>query len=104
MRRINIMNAKKEILNHICDRDVTYITISIYDRPEDNYKRTIAGTLPEVLPKLDFTYNSDFGIQLLYGTIWYSDGSWSDREEYDGSEWWIHRIRPALPFYTGNLL
>jgi len=55
------------------------------------------GTLEEILPLLCFDYDSGFGSQNLYGTIWFADGSWATRGEYDGSEWWDHHTPPAFP-------
>ena len=54
------------------------------------------------LSALDFTYDNGFGCQELFGTIWYTDGTWSDRGEYDGSEWWIHRSTPQIPSDVGG--
>ena len=51
----------------------------------------------EFLMELNFEYDSGFGIQELSGTIWFDDGTWATRGEYDGSEWWIHHKRPAMP-------
>jgi hypothetical protein len=39
---------------------------------------------------LDFDYDSS---QELYGIIWYKDGTWSMRDEYDG---WVHYICPEI--------
>ena len=89
------MNAKEELLKHIKDREVKYIQINHEFDLDTNIK--IEGTLEEVLPRLDFDYNSGYGVQELYGTIWYNDGSWSDRGEYDGSEWWQYQKCPPLP-------
>jgi hypothetical protein len=89
------MNAKTELLDHIEDREVKYVRV-ILKHSYDN-KETIEGTLDEVLPKLDFDYDNGYGGQYMEGTIWYSDGTWSDRGEYDGSEWWEHRECPSLP-------
>ena len=33
-------------------------------------------------------YNSGFGGQELFGNVWFDDGTWLSREEYDGSEWY----------------
>jgi len=46
--------------------------------------------------QLDFQYNSGYGSQYLDGTIWYEDGTWSSRSEYDGSEWWVHNSCPSI--------
>jgi hypothetical protein len=51
----------------------------------------------EFLNKLDFDYYSGFGIQELFGELWFADGTWAVRGEYDGSEWWSHRSLPAIP-------
>ena len=90
------MNAKEELLNHIKGREVKYVQIEHeLDWGGTNIK--IEGTLEEVLPRLDFDYDSGYGCQELFGTIWYTDGSWSDRGEYDGSELWQYQKCPALP-------
>jgi len=96
------MNAKKEILNHIeriqnrKNNSVKFVSI-VFEKSWGN-EILIEGTLEEVLPKLDFDYNDGYGSQELLGTIWFSDGTWSEREEYDGSEWWEYRLGcPDLP-------
>lgn len=89
------MNAKKELLDHIGDRKVKYVQV-IREISYDD-KATIEGTLDEVLPRLDFDYDDGYGGQELEGTIWYANGTWSDRGEYYGSEWWEHCECPSLP-------
>lgn len=82
------MNVKEELLLHIQDRNITYISIHVD-------ARKIEGTLAEVLPLVeDIDYNAGYGIQHVVGHIWYTDGTWSGRAEYDGSECWVHRSRP----------
>ena len=49
------------------------------------------------LDSLNFEYDNGFGGQELYGKIWYVDGSWSERKEYDGSEWWETKFTPKIP-------
>jgi hypothetical protein len=49
------------------------------------------------LASLDFEYDAGFGGQMLYGTLWFTDGSWGSRGEYDGSEWWVLNIYPVIP-------
>lgn len=51
----------------------------------------------EFLSKLDFLYDSGYGGQELFGTIWFEDGTWSERGEYDGSEWWEYHQCPEIP-------
>lgn len=49
------------------------------------------------LSDLDFEYDNGYGLQQVYGTIWFEDGTWAERGEYDGSEWWVIRKLPAVP-------
>ena len=49
------------------------------------------------LSDIDMDYDSGYGSQQLFGTIWYKDGNWSTRGEYDGSEWWKYNSCPELP-------
>ncbi len=51
----------------------------------------------EFLSLLDFMYDDKYGSQNIYGTIWFEDGTWSTREQYDGSEWWEHHTLPSIP-------
>lgn len=96
------MNAKQELLKHIGDRGVKYVHIVlegcvvIGGKWGDN-PQTISGTLDEVLPGLDFDYDSGYGGQELFGHVWYTDGTWSERGEYDGSEWWEYKKCPEIP-------
>jgi len=48
---------------------------------------------------LDFTYNNGYGGQQLDGKIWFKDGTWADRGEYDGSEWWEYHKCPKVPIF-----
>lgn len=51
------------------------------------------------LESLDFEYNNGYGEQELYGTIWFEDGTWANRWEYDGSEGWVLASLPEIPLY-----
>ena len=53
----------------------------------------------QFLAKLNFGYDSGYGSQNLDGIIWFRDGSWATRGEYDGSEWWDYHKRPDVPTY-----
>lgn len=46
---------------------------------------------------LDFEYHDGYGGQELFGIVWFNDGSWLERGEYDGSEWWAYRTTPLIP-------
>ena len=49
------------------------------------------------LKSLNFDYDSGYGGQELFGTVWLQDGTWCTRGEYDGSEWWEHNQLPEIP-------
>ena len=87
------MNAKKELLEHIEERKVELVKIAI-SRGYGNEPLRIEGTIEDVLPKLDFEYDEGYGGQRLFGYIWYADGTWSERGEYDGAEWWKYKYCP----------
>jgi hypothetical protein len=48
------------------------------------------------LNQLDFEYDDGYGGQELFGAIWFEDGSWAGRGEYDGSEWWERYSLPEI--------
>lgn len=99
------MNAKEEFLEHIKEREVLCAEI-VLDAPyEDNPLKVILkiGYSPydfeKFLKQLDFNYDSWQGNQELYGVIWYIEGSWSERDQCDGYEWWEYRSLPEIPEY-----
>lgn len=53
--------------------------------------------MDKFLQSLDFNYDDGYGLQKIEGNIWYQDGTWSDRGEYDGSEWWQYQSVPEIP-------
>lgn len=102
-------NAKQEFLNHITyhgQRQVLCAIIQKGDHGDDDedLKNTFVLTTGyteedwnDFLSKMDFMYDSGYGSQNLFGTIWYVDGTWSSRWEYDGSEGWEHNFCPEIP-------
>jgi len=102
-----MLNAKKEFLDHISERCINGKTvrcaeIKLYTEKDKVESILHVGYTPEdlemFLNEIDFEYDSGYGLQELYGTIWYSDGlSWSQRGEYDGSEWYEFMERPEIP-------
>lgn len=49
------------------------------------------------LEGLRFNYDDGFGSQHLFGIVWFKDGSWLERYEYDGSEGWVFKRTPDVP-------
>lgn len=53
--------------------------------------------LQKFYSEIDFEYDAGYGSQELEGTVWFNDGTWLERGEYDGSEWWEHKKLPEIP-------
>ena len=73
-----------------------------YEDPTSEYilkEKRVVSDYRKFMESLDFQYDAGYGLQVLFGTIWFTDGTWADRGEYDGSEWWAHRKKPELPGY-----
>jgi hypothetical protein len=98
------MNIKEEFIGHIKDREVlcaslSYVNSYDFDSSMQHMELPIGYTEEEgadFIDGLDFHYDPGFGSQELYGVIWYKDGTWSDRGEYDGKEWWQHHKCPDI--------
>ena len=99
-------NAKEEFLYLVKDFEVKCAKIS-YEHCW-NIETCSKHTLPinyteeqynNFVDSLDFEYDSGYGGQELFGTIWFKDGTWADRGEYDGSEWWDYHVCPTIPDY-----
>lgn len=96
------MNARDEFLKHTSDKPpILCATIKYDDYTTEraislntNYTKE---QYNDFLARLDFEYNSGYGSQCLYGTIWYTNATWSTRGEYDGSEWWEYNSLPEIP-------
>jgi 8-oxo-dGTP pyrophosphatase MutT (NUDIX family) len=95
------MNALREFLEEV-GHDLASIEAVHILREEDYEPKTIlekrAPITIDDLKVLDFEYDAGFGGRVLYGTIWRTDGTWHERDEYDGSEWWRHVTRPEIDF------
>lgn len=100
------MNAKEEFIYHTAGKTVKCATITIGQNWFDDDDNEVTSILPvdytqeeydAFLQSIDTEYDSGYGGQELFGTIWYTNGTWSDRGEYDGSEWWEYHICPSIP-------
>jgi hypothetical protein len=97
-----MVNCKKEFLKEIRGEIILCAKIETFRESPPGDQRILYDNFTPLLydkfvKSLDFEYGSGFGRQELYGFIWYKDGSWSERMEYDGSEWWEHKICPEKP-------
>ena len=108
------MNAAEELLQALSDfsKEVSdikclwigngeYIDRAHQTRGFHNHIKLRVGWSEQDIQKLwhdlDFEYDDGYGDQELYGIVWFNDGSWLERGEYDGSEWWAYRTTPLIP-------
>jgi hypothetical protein len=81
--------------------DVSYGRICLkenFERKIFDYKFKDSKEFIDILYKLKnkkYSYDNGFGIQELYGFVIFNDGSWLERQEYDGSEWWVYKKTPT---------
>lgn len=100
---MSIINAKDELLKFLQDNNLVLSSASLADDdfyPENHYILYPKYTKREMnafLKSIDFLYDNGYGRQELYGELWFTDGTWAERYEYDGAECWVHRKRPDEP-------
>ena len=98
------MNCKEELKEHVSEvkKDILCAVVK-YEKEWGDFavfKLTINYTTDDYvmfLKNLDFEYDAGFGGQEVCGNMWYTDGTWSERGEYDGSEWWDYKSCPDIP-------
>jgi len=96
------MNAKQEFLEHIEGKKLVCAKIGIekdYDNT-DSYWHYLKDDYTEqdfnaFCAEINFEYDNGYGGQELYGVILFT-ASYSDRGEYDGSEWWENHKMPTI--------
>jgi hypothetical protein len=97
-------NAKEEFIKEVGNKIIHCAKIVFDDftipKQDNTYILTTgwdSKDLEDFLDSINFEYDSGYGSQKLYGNIWYVDGTWSERGEYDGSEWWVYTSCPEIP-------
>jgi hypothetical protein len=98
-------NAKQELLNAMGSSitDLRCATITYNPFYDERPKKMVLkegytqADLDEFISKLDFEYDAGYGSQELFGMVWFNDGAWMDRYEYDGSECWDWHKYPSIP-------
>jgi len=104
------MNAKDELLKAV-GRTGAKVLCATIQHGDDTYRAEDEQRAPvfnlrkgytfddwrKFLRGLNFVYDSGYGGQELFGIVWLDDGTWLERGEYDGSEWWVCRKVPSVP-------
>jgi hypothetical protein len=96
-----MVNAKSEFLATIMGKAIKCVYITKY-RDERESILKVGHTEEDYqafLDTLDFEYDAGYGLQEVFGTIWFVDGTWMTRWEYDGSEGWEYHTVPQIPDY-----
>lgn len=116
------MNAKKEFISHLeeiqeSNKEVKVTSAIIVDASDPRYvgrehplgvnivlhPNYSDSEYNNFLEALIFEYHSGYGTQELYGYIWYNNGTWSERHEYDGSECWVYKKCPSFQVFLEEL-
>ncbi|NIG77874.1 hypothetical protein F3J34_30375 [Klebsiella sp. Ap-873] len=101
-----MVNAKEEFLLHINDPEKPKIKCALlrfgYEWDTDAKEFLLPASysrqqMDAFLESINFKYDDGYGGQVLFGNIWYEDGTFSVRGEYDGSEWWEYMRCPEIP-------
>lgn len=98
-------NCKNDFLRETAGREVKCAVITYgHDYWDAEDRRT--ARLPEsfsdseyksFLQQIDYEYDSGYGSQKVFGYIWYTDGTWSERCAHNGVEWWEYQSCPEIP-------
>ncbi len=104
------MNARAELEGAVrmsksrivCATIVANCTFGEFDGSNDKINLMYNYTpeeFEEFMNKLDFEYDAGYGMQYLDGIVWLENGTWLERGEYDGSEWWYLKGNPTIPAF-----
>lgn len=107
------INIKRQLLSHVEDmynvkavqlkleRHTTHLkSVQLFHLPEGYHE----GQLESFLRDIDTSYDNEYGNQMLYGFIWWKDGSWSSRYNYEGKEKWVHNVVPSYPLNREEMM
>ena len=103
MARKDLINAKQELLQVLGGFKIIAANVifgdDYSDEEQQKFKLNPLYTEDDYNAFLEFMdrdYDSGYGGQNLFGTIFCEDNIWLDRGEYDGSEWWSLNKYPNL--------
>ncbi len=98
----DMINAKRELLSMIYDKTIKCAAIMHEKIGTEGTEYLLPVNYTQAqydafLTSLDFVYDRGFGAQELFGTVWFTDGTWLERYEYDGWEEWMRAKVPTIP-------
>lgn len=102
-----MINARDELARAVGARKIicAIITLGFEDPQPKTISLSVGHTKEELRQFLDclsFVYDDGYGAQYLEGTVWFGNGTWLERKEYDGSEWWVVKSYPEIPQYLNE--
>lgn len=107
----NLLKETKDLLLSF-EKDFSCIECAelFIEKEMDYLKHIILGEnhsnfdLEKFEKELDFEYDNGFGGQCVYGYVSFYDGTWIERHEYDGSEWWEYKSTPKTSEKNGLII
>jgi len=92
------MNALTELKNKFEEIEksfdyIAYAKICIEQSSNDDSMMIWTHDMP--IKDLNITYDNGYGEQKLFGYVVFKDGTWLERSEYDGEEWWEYKKTPS---------
>jgi hypothetical protein len=91
----------KELKKEIGIKEVDWLSITVCNKETNNIPISVTSDkVDEVYEKFKYTvYDSGCGMQEVVGTVVFKDGTWLERQECNGSEWWEHKVCPKKEDY-----
>lgn len=94
------MNAKDELLKLLDKHGKTLKAAAIeFDEQAQIclYEGYTSEEYSAFLNEMNVAYDNGYGIQELFGVLWFTDGTHARRGTYDGAEWWVVLDMPPIP-------
>jgi hypothetical protein len=103
----NAINARTEFEDFVKGKFVlcaeVFRTLDSYTEECVIIRFKVGHSFEEFLKELDFEYEpAECGQRLIAGTIWFTDGTWAERDGYEDygdllNEFWILKSVPKIP-------
>lgn len=101
-------SVKNELLRNLSEfkkteSDIAFINLKV-EKYQDDYLcyyescsyNPETQSFYDFLANIDIEYDRGFGRQHVFGHVVFNDGTWLERAEYDGSEWWEYKKLPLI--------
>ena len=92
-----LTNLYDETIKAINGRKIAYAKIKYINHTyslKPNHTYSERGEFYNSLRNIN--YDNGYGSQYIFGFVVFTDGTWIERKEYDGSEWWGSKRCPLF--------